>query len=72
MDDIHGFCDPMGIVILEDAACAIGATYRGSLIGADSDLVAFSFHPRKVITTGEGGDAYHQQSGVGRSPPPTP
>ena len=55
MRDIHDFCDPMGIAVLEDAACAIGATYDGHVIGADSDLVAFSFHPRKVITTGEGG-----------------
>jgi perosamine synthetase len=55
MDDIHGFCDPLGIAVVEDAACAIGSTYNGHLIGADSDLVAFSFHPRKVITTGEGG-----------------
>jgi dTDP-4-amino-4,6-dideoxygalactose transaminase len=55
MGDIHEFCDPMGIAVLEDAACAIGATFNGHLIGADSDLVAFSFHPRKVITTGEGG-----------------
>ena len=53
MDDIHSFCDPLGIAVVEDAACAIGATYNGHLIGADSDLVAFSFHPRKVITTGE-------------------
>jgi perosamine synthetase len=55
MADIHSFCDPLGIAVVEDAACAIGATYDGHLIGADSDLVAFSFHPRKVITTGEGG-----------------
>jgi perosamine synthetase len=55
MADIHNFCDPMEIAVVEDAACAIGATYNGHLIGADSDLVAFSFHPRKVITTGEGG-----------------
>ena len=52
---IHAYCDPLGIAVIEDAACAIGSTYRGRLIGADSDLVAFSFHPRKVITTGEGG-----------------
>jgi perosamine synthetase len=44
-----------GIEILEDAACALGATYGGREIGTHSDLVAVSFHPRKVITTGEGG-----------------
>jgi perosamine synthetase len=40
---------------VEDAACAIGATYEDVPIGGHSDLVAFSFHPRKVLTTGEGG-----------------
>jgi dTDP-4-amino-4,6-dideoxygalactose transaminase len=55
MRDIHGFCDPAGIAVVEDAACAIGCTYDGHSLGADSDLVVFSFHPRKVITTGEGG-----------------
>jgi dTDP-4-amino-4,6-dideoxygalactose transaminase len=44
-----------GVKILEDAACAIGSRYRGRPIGAHSELVCFSFHPRKVITTGEGG-----------------
>ena len=43
------------IAVIEDAACALGSTYRGRPIGAHSDLVAFSFHPRKLITTGEGG-----------------
>lgn len=44
-----------GIEILEDAACALGATCGGHPIGSHSGLVAVSFHPRKVITTGEGG-----------------
>jgi dTDP-4-amino-4,6-dideoxygalactose transaminase len=44
-----------GIHILEDAACAIGSTYRGSPIGGHTEMACFSFHPRKVITTGEGG-----------------
>jgi dTDP-4-amino-4,6-dideoxygalactose transaminase len=55
LDAIHRVCDPRGIAVVEDAACAIGATYRDRPIGGHSDLVAFSFHPRKVITTGEGG-----------------
>ena len=52
---VHALCDRRGIAVVEDAACALGSTYRGVPIGAHSDLVAFSFHPRKVITTGEGG-----------------
>lgn len=55
VDAIHALCDPLGIAVVEDAACALGSTYRGEPVGRHSDLVAFSFHPRKVITTGEGG-----------------
>jgi len=44
-----------GLEILEDAACAIGASYRGRPVGSLSPLACFSLHPRKVITTGEGG-----------------
>lgn len=52
---LHELCDPRGIAVVEDAACAIGSTYQGELIGRHSGLVAFSFHPRKLVTTGEGG-----------------
>ena len=55
VDDIHRLCDPLGITVVEDAACAIGSTYRGRPVGGDCDLAAFSFHPRKVLVTGEGG-----------------
>jgi perosamine synthetase len=47
--------DRHGLQIVEDAACAIGARYRGRSIGSLGPLACFSFHPRKVITTGEGG-----------------
>jgi dTDP-4-amino-4,6-dideoxygalactose transaminase len=55
IDAIRDVCEPKGIAIIEDAACAIGSTYRDKPIGGTSELVCFSFHPRKVITTGEGG-----------------
>lgn len=55
IDAVRRLCDPLGIAVVEDAACAIGATYRDRPIGGHSELVAFSFHPRKIITTGEGG-----------------
>lgn len=43
------------LIIIEDAACAIGSKYKNIRIGTHNDLVCFSFHPRKVITTGDGG-----------------
>jgi dTDP-4-amino-4,6-dideoxygalactose transaminase len=55
IDAFHKLCSEKGIVLIEDAACAIGSEYKGKKIGSHSDLVCFSFHPRKVITTGDGG-----------------
>lgn len=46
---------PSHVKILEDAACATGANYKGNMAGGLGDAAAFSFHPRKSITTGEGG-----------------
>src|SRR6202011_4531942 len=39
----------------EDAACALGSAYGGRRIGGHGNIAVLSFHPRKVITTGEGG-----------------
>jgi perosamine synthetase len=55
MDEIRAICAPRGIRIIEDAACAIATTYKGKPVGALGDIGCFSFHPRKVVTTGEGG-----------------
>ncbi len=46
---------PEGVWLFEDAACAAGASLNGIPAGALSDAGVFSFHPRKSITTGEGG-----------------
>ena len=56
--DIDAFtqlCKEKNLVLIEDDACAIGSSYKGMKIGSHSDLVCFSFHPRKVISTGDGG-----------------
>ncbi len=55
MDELKAICKPRGIAIIEDAACAVGTTYHGRPVGGLGDLCCFSFHPRKVVTTGEGG-----------------
>jgi dTDP-4-amino-4,6-dideoxygalactose transaminase len=55
LDEVRALCDPHGITVIEDAACASGSVYRGRPVGAGAALAAFSFHPRKLLTTGEGG-----------------
>ena len=55
LDAIREVCDPLGIVVVEDAACGAGSTYRGRPVGAGAEIAAWSFHPRKILTTGEGG-----------------
>ena len=55
LDAIRAICDPRGIVVIEDAACGAGSTYKGRPVGAGAEIAAWSFHPRKIITTGEGG-----------------
>jgi dTDP-4-amino-4,6-dideoxygalactose transaminase len=55
LDDIRAVTDPRGIVVVEDAACGAGSTYKGGPVGAGAEIAAWSFHPRKLLTTGEGG-----------------
>ena len=55
MDEITQIARHHGIIVIEDAAHAIGAEYRGRMIGSISDFTCFSFYPNKNMTTGEGG-----------------
>jgi perosamine synthetase len=55
MDRLAAIARRHRLVIIEDAAPAIGATYKGRRVGGLGHPACLSFHPRKVITTGEGG-----------------
>jgi UDP-4-amino-4,6-dideoxy-N-acetyl-beta-L-altrosamine transaminase len=55
LEEIKGIAQKHGLIMIEDAAHALGATYRGQRVGSLSDMTIFSFHPVKLITTGEGG-----------------
>ena len=55
MDKIREIADRHKLIVIEDAAHALGADYKGNKIGSISDMTTFSFHPVKHITTAEGG-----------------
>lgn len=55
LDTIHAIAAKNNLIVIEDAAHALGAEYKGKKIGGLSDMTVFSFHPVKHITTGEGG-----------------
>jgi dTDP-4-amino-4,6-dideoxygalactose transaminase len=55
LDGMRALCDPLGVAVIEDAACAAGSRYRDRPAGAGAVLAAYSFHPRKLMTTGDGG-----------------
>ncbi|WP_436773393.1 DegT/DnrJ/EryC1/StrS family aminotransferase [Yinghuangia sp. YIM S09857] len=52
---VRELCDPLGIVVVEDAACGAGSRLRGRQVGAGAAFATYSFHPRKLLTCGEGG-----------------
>jgi perosamine synthetase len=52
---IGDICRSRGLMLIEDSACALGAAYRDGKCGSFGHASALSFHPRKVVTTGEGG-----------------
>lgn len=53
--ELQAIADRHGLFLIEDAACAVGATYRGRPAGALAPIACLSFHGRKGITSGEGG-----------------
>ncbi|MEO5670662.1 MAG: DegT/DnrJ/EryC1/StrS family aminotransferase [Ramlibacter sp.] len=58
---------PAGVFLVEDAACAAGASWDGVPAGGLGDAAAFSFHPRKSITTGEGGMVTTRDAALART-----
>jgi dTDP-4-amino-4,6-dideoxygalactose transaminase len=55
LDAINAIAERHRVPVVEDAACALGATWSGQPPGRTTRIACFSFHPRKAITTGEGG-----------------
>jgi dTDP-4-amino-4,6-dideoxygalactose transaminase len=72
LDPIYKLAERYGLRVIEDAAQAMGSWYKGKLIGSFGDCQVFSFHPNKVMTSGEGGcittndDALAKKIGVMR------
>lgn len=64
MEEIDALARRSGLTVVEDAACALGAQLREKPAGAFGELACFSFHPRKVLTTGEGGLIAGDDSGM--------
>ncbi len=65
--DIEKVLAPANIPLLVDAACSMGATYEEEPAGAFGRMAVFSFHPRKVITTGEGGAVLTDDGALARN-----
>ncbi|MFH1313418.1 MAG: DegT/DnrJ/EryC1/StrS family aminotransferase [Candidatus Eisenbacteria bacterium] len=55
LDSITTICAERELLLVEDSACALGASYKGRRCGSFGEVSAISFHPRKIVTTGEGG-----------------
>ncbi|HKA08443.1 MAG TPA: DegT/DnrJ/EryC1/StrS family aminotransferase [Gemmataceae bacterium] len=55
MNEVLALARQQKLAVIEDAACAVGTTYDGRPVGSFGTIGCFSFHPRKVVTTGEGG-----------------
>lgn len=60
MTEIVEIAKKNNLYIIEDAACALGATWQGKNVGTFGDFGSFSLHPRKAVTSGEGGLLFSQ------------
>src|SRR5690349_12747226 len=64
LDELRAIASARGLVLIEDAAHALGATYRGRPVGGIADLTTLSFHPVKHVATGEGGMVMTNDDGL--------
>lgn len=64
MEEINEVAVREDLIVIEDAACALGARLDGTPVGHFSQAAVFSFHPRKSITTGEGGVVVTRQAAL--------
>lgn len=55
LEEIRAICQEHNLILIEDAAHSIGTRYKGQPVGSLADMTAFSFHPVKTVTAGEGG-----------------
>ena len=61
-DHLDAIKERHGLFVIEDAACALGSSYKGRMTGSLADVTVFSHHPRKFVTTGEGGTVCTQDA----------
>lgn len=64
---VRELCRERGLPLIEDAACALGSSEHGEQCGRVSDMTCFSFHPRKLLTTGEGGAVTTDDPGLAKT-----
>lgn len=65
-DALRTIADQHGLIIIEDAAHSLGATYKGRKVGTLQDITTLSFHPVKHVTTGEGGMVLTDDAGIAK------
>jgi perosamine synthetase len=64
LERIKSWAEQNGVHLFEDSACALGTTVDGEPLGFSSEASAFSFHPRKIVSTGEGGAILTNDSNI--------